>query len=157
MRNHKRQRATLLLVVSLALLGWLVWGMVSDLRSAPVSYKVQSIAPVNSFLCPGNQLRYPLVLEVRNTPVILTIVESWCRAGPDGVCSQATTVEYQVPVLRPRTIDTMAVRTVPDAPFFRPGDRIEYQHATTDGKTVTGYVVEPIVISNDCGTAQVRP
>lgn len=157
MSSRKRQRALLLLVVSLALLGWLVWGMVADLRRAPVAYKVQSIAPVESYLCPGDQLRYPVELEVSEVPIILTIVESWCRAGPDGVCSQATTVEYQVPVLRPRTIDTMAVRTVPDAPFFRPGDKIEYQHATTDGKTVTGYVVEPIVIRNDCGTAEVRP
>ena len=157
MSSRKRQRALLLLVVSLALLGWLVWGMVVDLRRAPVAYKVQSITPVNSYVCPGDQLRYPVVLEVRNTPVILTIVESWCRAGTDGVCSQATTVQYQVPVLRPRTIDTIAVRTVPDVPFFRPGDRIEYQHATTDGKTVTGYVVEPIVIRDNCDAAEVGP
>jgi hypothetical protein len=145
----------LLLVVSLVLLGWLVWGMVVDLRSKPVEYKVQSIAPANSFLCPGDQLRYPVVLEVRDVPTVLTIVESWCRAGTDGVCSQATTVQYQVPVLRPRTIDTMAVRTLPKSPFFRPGDKIEFQHATTDGKVVTGYVVEPIVIRDNCDAAEV--
>lgn len=151
MRNHKRrQRAILLLVVSLALLGWLMWGMVADLRSKPVNYKVQSIAPVNPYLCPGDQLRYPVVLEVSETPVILTIVESWCRAGSAGVCARDLTTTYQVPVLRQRYVDTIAARIVPDSSFFRPGDEIEFQHATTDGETVTGYVVEPIIMRDNC-------
>jgi hypothetical protein len=84
-------------------------------------------------------------------PTILTIVESWCRAGPAGVCDRSTTVEYRVPVLSARYIDTIASRTMPASSFFRAGDEIEFHHATTDGKTTTGYIVRPIIIRNNCG------
>jgi len=149
-RQRHRRRMILLLVVALALLAWLVWGMVTDLRGAPVDYKVQSIAPAVRYLCPGDTLRYPVVLEVSETPVILTIVESWCRAGTAGVCSRDLTTVYQVPVLKPKHIEATAVRVVPESSFFRPGDEIEFQHATTAGETITGYVAGPIVIRSDC-------
>lgn len=148
--RHRRQMIVLL-VATLALLGWLVWGMVSDLRSRPVDYKVQIIAPVNPYLCPGDQLRYPVVLEVRETPKVLQITEAWCGVGEAGVCDRASTVVYSVPVLRPRYVDTIAHRTMPDTPFFRAGDEIEYHHATTDGDRVTGYIVAPIVVRDNCG------
>lgn len=149
-RQRHRRRMILLLVVALALLAWLVWGMVTDLRGAPVDYSVQSIAPAVRYLCPGDTLRYPVVLEVSETPVILTIVESWCRSGPAGVCSRDLTTVYQVPVLRERYIETTAVRVVPESSFLRPGEEVEFQHATTDGETITGYVVGPIVVRSDC-------
>lgn len=150
MRNPKRQRATLLLVVSLALLGWLVWGMVVDLRRRPVVYPVQVIAPNNPYLCPGDTLRYPVEVVTGGEPAILTVVEAWCRAGPAGVCSRDTTVEYKVPVLSARDIETLASRVMPASPFFRAGDEIEFHHATTDGKTTTGYIVKPIVVRDHC-------
>ena len=151
-KRHRR-RMIVLLVAVLALLTWLVWGMVADLRSRPVSYSVEHITPVNPYLCPGDQLRYPVVLEVRETPVVLTITEAWCRVGADGVCDRGSTVVYNVPVLRPRYINTIAGRTVPSTAFFRPGDRLEFHHATTDGDTVTGYIVGPVVVRDNCAPA----
>lgn len=150
--NRHRRRAILILIVALAAIAWVVWSMVADFRSRPVDYKVQIIAPVNPYLCPGDMLRYPVVLEVRETPKVLTITEAWCRVGPAGVCDRASTVVYNVPVLRPRYVDTIAGRTMPDAPFFRAGDQLEFHHATTDGEHhVTGYIVAPIVVRDNCG------
>ena len=158
MKNHSRlrrhrRRMILVLLVALAAVAWVVYAMVSDFRSRPVDYRVRLIAPVNPYLCPGDQLRYPVVLEVRETPVVLTITEAWCRVGADGVCDRGSTVVYNVPVLRPRYIDTIAGRTMPDTPFFRAGDQLELHHATTDGDDVTGYVVAPIVVRDNCGEA----
>ena len=152
LRRHRR-RMILVLVVALAAVAWVIWAMVADFRSRPVDYKVQHIQPVNSFLCPGDQLRYPVVLQVRTTPVVLEITEAWCREGPAGICERASTVTYKVPVLTPRTVDTIAGRIMPDTAFFRPGDRLEFHHATTDGDTVTGYIVGPIVVRNNCTPA----
>lgn len=150
LRRHRR-RMIVILVLALAAVAWVVYAMVADFRSRPVDYKVQRIQPVNSYLCPGDQLRYPVVLEVRNTPAILTIVEAWCRQGPAGVCDRASTATYEVPVLTPRYVDTIAGRTMPGTPFFRAGDQLEFHHATTDGEHVTGYIVAPIVVRDNCG------
>ena len=76
-----RRRMIALLIASLALLGWLICGMVTDLRSRPVSYLVQHIQPVNPYLCPGDALRYEVQVTVTQVPVILEITESWCKAG----------------------------------------------------------------------------
>lgn len=149
-KRHRR-RMIVLLVAVLALLTWLVWGMVTDLRSRPVSYRVEYITPVNSYLCPGDALRYEVQLAVTQTPVILHIVEAWCRPGVGGVCERASTTTYEVPVLTPRSVYTLASRTVPDTPFFhKPGEQLEFHHATTDGKTVTGYIVGPVIIRDNC-------
>lgn len=152
LRRHRR-RMILVLVVALAAVAWVVYAMVADFRSRPVDYKVQRIQPVNSFLCPGDQLRYQVVLQVRTTPVVLEITEAWCREGPSGVCDRGSTVVYKVPVLAPRYINTIAGRTVPSTAFFRAGDRLEFHHATTDGDTVTGYIVGPVVVRDNCTPA----
>lgn len=151
MNGHKRRRALVILVFALAALAWGVGTMVVSLRSRPVTYPVQVLPPVNPYLCPGDSLRYPVVVVTNGEPTILTVVESWCRAGPAGVCDRSTTVEYKVPVLSARYIDTIANRIMPASSFFRPGDEIEFHHATTDGKTTTGYIVRPIVVRNNCG------
>ena len=158
MKNHSRlrrhrRRMILLLIVSLVAIGLVIREMVADFRSRPVDYKVQHIQPVNSFLCPGDQLRYQVVLQVRTTPVVLEITEAWCREGPSGVCDRGSTVVYKVPVLAPRYINTIAGRTMPDTAFFRAGDRLEFHHATTDGDTVTGYIVGPVVVRDNCTPA----
>ena len=158
MKNHRRlrrhrRRMILLLIVSLVAIGLVIREMVADFRSRPVDYKVQHIQPVNSFLCPGDQLRYQVVLQVRTTPVVLEITEAWCREGLAGICERASAVTYKVPVLTPRYVDTIAGRTMPDTAFFRPGDRLEFHHATTDGDTVTGYIVGPVVVRDNCPPA----
>lgn len=152
--KRHRQRMVILLVASVALLIWLVWGMVVDLRSRPVAYTVQHIQPVNQHLCPGDALRYEVSLSVTQVPVILEITESWCRSGLSGICARALTTTYNVPVLEPRAVYTIANRIVPESDFFRPGDVIEFHHATTDGDRVTGYVVGPVTIRDDCATGE---
>lgn len=155
-RNGHRQRMLMLLVATLTLLAWLIWGMIVDLRSRPLSYHIQYTQPVNSFLCPGDTLRYEVQIEVSKVPAALTIVESWCEVRTGGVCNQETTRAYQLGVLRPRQVYTLANRTVPDTPFFRvPGRELEFWHTTTTttnaGVSVTGYSVGPIVIRDNCG------
>lgn len=152
LRRHRR-RMIVILLLALAAVAWVVWAMVADFRSRTVNYQVEYIQPVNSFLCPGDQLRYPVVLQVRNTPAVLEITEAWCREGPSGVCDRGSTVVYKVPVLAPRYINTIAGRTVPSTAFFRAGDRLEFHHATTDGDTVTGYIVGPVVVRDNCTPA----
>lgn len=149
LRRHRR-RMIALLIAALALLGWLVWGMVVDLRSRPVAYTVQQIQPVNAQLCPGDALRYEVSLAVTQVPVILEITESWCRVGLSGICSRALTTTYSVPILEPRAVYTMANRIIPESDFFQANDMIEFWHATTDGERVTGYVVGPVTIRDNC-------
>ena len=149
-KHRHRRRMILLLVVTLALLAWLVWGMVTDLRSRPVNYLVERTQPVNPYLCPGDTLRYEVDLTVTNTPVILEITEAWCRSGSGGICSRALTTTYQVPILEPRSVYTIASRIMPESDFFRPGDEVEFWHATTDGKTTTGYIVGPVTVRENC-------
>ena len=66
--NRHRRRMLVLLIAALALLAWLIWGMVVDLRSRPVSYQVQRIPPANPYLCPGDSLRYEVELTVTQVP-----------------------------------------------------------------------------------------
>jgi hypothetical protein len=151
MGNRKRRRrALIILVIALAALAWGVGMMAVSLRSRPVTYPVQILAPVNPYLCPGDSLRYPVVVVTNGEPTILTVVESWCRAGPAGVCDRGTTAEYKIPVLSARYIDTIANRVMPASPFFRAGDEIEFHHAATDGKATMGYIVRPIVVRDNC-------
>lgn len=150
---HRRQMIVLL-IASLALLGWLVWGMVTDLRSRPVSYLVQRIQPVNPYRCPGDALRYEVQVTVTQVPVILEITESWCKAGLGGICSRALTTTYSVPVLDPRSVYAIANRIVPESDFFHAGDVVWFTHATSDHKNVTGYMVGPVTIRNNCETPE---
>lgn len=149
LRRH-RQRMILVLVVALTAVAWVVYTMIVDFRSRPVSYQVERIPPMLDRLCPGDTLRYEVSLSVTQVPVILEITETWCRAGTDGICSRALTTTYTVPVLEPRVVYAIANRTVPESDFFRPGDEVEMLHATTDGDNVTGYIVGPITIPDNC-------
>lgn len=146
----------MLLAATLALLAWLIWGMIVDLRNQPLSYHIQYTQPVNSFLCPGDTLRYEVDVEVVEVPAALTIVESWCEEKTGGVCNAETTREYHLGVLQQRQVYALANRTMPDTPFFRvPGRQLEFWHTTTTvtnaGVSVSGYVVGPIVIRDNCG------
>lgn len=99
MGNHRHRRRMLtLLVVTLALLVWLVWGMIVDLRSRPVAYSVERIPAMFDQLCPGDTMRYEVSLSVTQVPVILEITESWCRTGEGGICARALTTTYTVPI-----------------------------------------------------------
>lgn len=156
--EHKRKGALTLLVLLVLLLAWLIYGMISDLRSQPVTYHIQYTQPVMRYLCPGDTLRYEVQVEVAEVPAALTVVESWCQVGSGGVCDQATTREYRLGVLRPRQVYALANRSVPETDFLVPGDDYEFWHTTTTvtnrGTTVSGYAVGPVTIRNDCDTAE---
>jgi hypothetical protein len=142
-----------LLVATIALLAWLVYGMMVDLANQPLAYNIEYVTPVNPYLCPGDDLRYEVDLSVGEVPVALTIVESWCQSKSDGVCNGATTREYRLGVLRPRRLWTLASRTMPALPF-KPGEELEFWHTTTaqtnSGTSVTGYIVGPIYMRENC-------
>lgn len=152
-RQRHRRRMILLLVVAMALLAWLIWGMASDLRSQPVTYYAQRAAAVNPYLCPGETLRYEVHLSVTDVPTVLDITESWCRAGENGICARALTTTYRVPVLEPRLVYTIANRIMPESDFFRPGDKVEFVHATQGEGQTTGYIVGPVTIRDNCESA----
>ena len=153
--NGKRRRQMLiLLAATLVLLGWLIYGMVVDLRSRPLTYHIEYAPPVNQYLCPGDALRYEVSVEVTEVPAALRIIEQWCQVGTGGICNQATSREYSVGILRPRAVYTIASRIMPDTPFFVPGQTYEYWHTTTTttnrGVLVSGYVVGPITVRDNC-------
>ena len=154
--GRHRRHMLILLAGTLALLVWLIYGMIADLRSRPLSYHIEYARPVNPYLCPGDMLRYEVAVEVDEVPASLVVVESWCEPRTAGVCNQATTREYRLGVLRPRQVYAMANRVMPDGEFFRvPGRELEFWHTTTTttnaGVTVTGYIVGPVVIRDNCG------
>lgn len=157
MVRRRRKGALILLVLIVLLLSWLVYGMISDLRSRPVSYRVQTIRPVNSWLCTGDVLRYEVEVEVRDVPVVLSIVEAWCQSGTSGICAQSLTREYKLPILAPRYVYTIASRPVPESTWFQPNREYEFWHATTNDGNTTGYVVKPIFIRDNCDTPEGGP
>lgn len=110
--------------------------------------------PVNSYLCPGDTLRYEVQVQVVEVPTSLVVVESWCEADAGGVCNQATTREYRLGVLRPRQVYTLANRIMPDTDFFKAGRKYEFWHTTTaatnHGVEVSGYVVGPVIVRENC-------
>ena len=150
LRRHRR-RMIVILALALVAVAWVVYAMVADFRSRPVSYSVERIRPMFDQLCPGDTMRYEVSLSVTQVPVVLEITETWCRTGEAGICARALTTTYTVPVLEPRAVYSIANRTVPESDFFRPGDQVEMLHATTDGDNVTGYIVGPVTIRDNCG------
>lgn len=154
-RNGRHRRHMLiLLAATLGLLVWLIYSMVVDLRSRPLTYHIEYAQPVNPYLCPGDTLRYEVQVEVVEVPAALTVVESWCEADITGVCNQATTWEYRLGVLRPREVYALANRVMPDSPFFVAGRTYEFWHTTTtvtdSGTRVSGYIVGPVIVRDNC-------
>lgn len=151
--GRRRRQMIVLLVASLAMLGWLLWGMVADLRSSSISYYIEYGQPVNPYLCPGDVLRYEVDVGVIDSPAELTITESWCEKKPDGLCNRATTQEYRLGILRPRNVGTLASRVMPDLPF-EPGAELEFWHTvraiTNHGIEITGYIVGPVYERDNC-------
>lgn len=119
-----------------------------------VSYGVTVIAPVESNVCPGPRaLRYPVTVIVNETmiPDQIRQAEAWCVAGEGGPCISVAPRggEHDLPLLAPKRIETVAPRDVPDN--LRPGVEYEFHHSVTNAAgQVTGYIVKPIVVREDC-------
>lgn len=144
-----RRRVAVVLTICLVVLALGLVSMAQDIAAKPVMYEVETITPINPDVCPGDVLRYPVVIDIVEIPTMLSIVETWCQAGGNGICSTSLSRSYQLPLLEYRHIDTIAERVVPVTPFIRPGGEYEIWHAAVNGST-TGYRVKPIHIRMDC-------
>lgn len=123
--------------------------MAQDIAAKPVTYGIEIITPLNPDVCPGDTLRYPVTVDVVEIPTVLSVVETWCETGVNGMCSTTLSRSYQLPLLEYRHVEAIAARVVPITPFIRPGETYEFWHAAVDGST-TGYRVKPIRIRVDC-------
>jgi len=144
-----RRRVIVVLVICLTVLVVGLANMAQDIAAKPVAYGIEIITPLETDLCPGDTLRYRVTVDVVEIPTVLTIVETWCETGNDGMCSAALSRSYQLPLLEERRIEAIAERVVPATPFIRPGETYEFWHAAVNGST-TGYRVKPIRIRMDC-------
>lgn len=145
---NKRLQVYLLLAVCLMIIVGGFLAMARDIAARPVSYGVDRIAPLEPVLCPGDTLTYPVSVSVTDVPNVVTIAETWCKTGVDGVCSTALARSYTLPLMDYRKIETVAQREIPHSVFFVPGETYELWHAIEgDG----GYIVGPVTIRTDCG------
>lgn len=147
--TRPRRRVIVVLVICLTVLVVGLANMAQDIAARPVSYGIEIITPLETDLCPGDVLRYPVTVDVIEIPTVLSIVETWCEAGDDGMCSAALSRSYQLPLLEERRIEAIATRVVPITPFISSGKTYEFWHAAVNGST-TGYRVKPIRIRMDC-------
>lgn len=147
--TRPRRRVVVVLVVCLTVLGVGLVSMAQDIAAKPVAYGIEVITPFNPDVCPGDVLRYPLVVDVVEIPTVLSVVETWCQAGVNGICSIGLSRSYQLPLLDYRHLETVVERIVPATPFIEPGQEYEFWHAAVNGST-TGYRVKPIRIKTDC-------
>lgn len=152
MNNGKRRRIFIgLLALCLFLIAIIGYHMWSSLHSnATVVYGIPYIEPDKQLLCPGDVLRFHVDLSIATVPATTRVAETYCRVGIDGVCSTSMARTYWLPLLDYRQFNATITRTLPDDPFFRPGD-YEFWHASTDTDTNTtvGYRV-PFTIKADC-------
>lgn len=147
--KRARRRVIVVLAICITVLAVGLTAMAQDIAARPVTYGIETITPINPEVCPGDVLRYPVVIDVVEIPTVLSVVETWCQTGVNGTCSAALSRSYQLPLLEYRHVETIAVRPVPVTPFIRPGDVYEFWHAAVNGST-TGYRVVGIRIKTDC-------
>lgn len=142
-----------LITVLLLLLAAAGWG--TYLRFAPsvISYngaRVPVISPIETNLCPGDTLHYPVVVEIKASeiPDQANIAESWCKEGLSGACTDVAPPRQNLPLLEPKLIvSDDAPRVVPDT--LTPGV-YHFWHSATNAKgQVSGYIVAPVNIA-DC-------
>ncbi len=110
------------------------------------------IPPVESQLCPGDNLSYSVVVEIAHFPGVAKISENWCHAGVNGACSNTLAKTRDIPLAAYRKIAGSPSIPVPVSSFFnRPGP-YEYWHVAVNGKA-DGYIV-PFTIREDCPDTQ---
>lgn len=144
----KRRQIYMVLAVCLMVIVVGFLAMARDIAARPVSYGVDRIAPLEAVLCPGDTLTYPVSVSVIGVPGVVTIAETWCRTGTDGVCSMSLAKSYTIPLMDYRKIDSIARREIPHSAFFVQGEEYEFWHgAEGDG----GYIVGPFEIGAACG------
>lgn len=105
------------------------------------------IPPETADLCPGELLRYSVLVEITHFPGEATISEGWCRAGVAGTCANSLAKTTTIPLAGYRRIAANPAVPIPASSFFRAGD-YEYWHVAVNGRA-DGYTV-PFTIRDDC-------
>ena len=149
-----------LITILLLLLAAVGWG--TYLRFAPsvISYngaRVPVISPIETQLCPGDTLHYPVVVEIKESeiPDQANIAESWCKEGLSGACTGVVPPRSNLPLLEPKLIvSDGAPRVVPET--LEPGVYHFWHSATNSRGQVSGYIVSPIVV-RDCSKENPQP
>jgi len=159
MTNGKRRRLSLLILalclIVIASVLVQIWFSLASARQTVGFAGIEIIAPIESKLCPGDTLRFPVVADVPsgNLPDQIELAESWCKVGPTGACWGVQPAALKdgakrLPLVKPKHIISPSTpRIVPT--WLTPGE-YEFWHTAMDKDgTVVGYSVEPITIK-DC-------
>ena len=105
----------------------------------------QTIIPVPSALCPGEQFTYHQAISIEKTSMV-TISRDWCNRG--FTCHLELHQSWQNVVLTPLDFTGPVTRTVPLSPFFKPGGLYEFRSGVKNGE-LSVQIVE-FEIRNDC-------
>ena len=150
---HSTRRLTVI-VISLALI--VASGLALLFEAVPpfVTYGVANgvpvIVPIESEVCAGGTIRYPLVVFVGEDeiPGQINVAESWCLVGLGGGCIGVVPNRPDLPLLRVKEVRSESTpRPVPKN--LKPGV-YEFWHSATDSRgNVAGYIVGPITVK-DC-------
>lgn len=132
------------LMVTMALLLYAIL-MDTQRRAVVVSYGSAVYAPDREMYCPGEEMRFPVQVEVtaNELPTIAHVVEAW-RRDKDGLTLQTTTRVYELPLVRPIEIRTTALRLIPDLS----AGVYWFDHVSINGRA-DAYTVGPVKIL-DC-------
>lgn len=158
MVNPRRLTLIAVALVVIAAMGF--WTLIISTPSAVISTRYGSavIPPVETKVCIGGTIRYPITVTVdaNEVPNQIEVAEAWCKAGLTGTCfgvqpGGMDPNAKRLPILAPRQIVTTAQRLVPKT--LTPGI-YEFWHSSIDSSNrVQAYIVSPITVK-DC---QVTP
>ena len=142
-----RRGVSLLLVVMMMAVAVLLYAILTSTshRAQVVNYGSAVYTPDKLSYCPGETLAYNVHVKVseEDLPALVHVVEAW-RREIDGLTLQTTSRAYDLPLVRPSDIRTVAHRVVPD---LAPG-AYWLDHVSRNG-SVEGYTVGPVTIE-DC-------
>jgi hypothetical protein len=129
----------------MAIMGLLLYAIITSGPRDIVIYGSLVIAPERSEYCPGDIMLYPVevVIDADDVPVILRVNEAWYREA-DGVTLRVTATSYELPILRPVNVNATARRVVPD---LAPGV-YWLDHISVNGRA-EAYTVGPVTVK-DC-------
>ena len=123
----------------------LLYTITLDITQRPeiVSYGSRIITPHKAAYCPGDTMTYDVTVSVADNdlPVVLHVVEAWHR-DEDGITLQSTARVYELPIIRPINVQTVAKRVVPDLPT----GVYWLDHVSQNGK-FEGYTVGPVTVA----------
>lgn len=142
-----RRGVGLLLTAMMLAVGVLLYIILASVpqRAQVVDYGSAVYTPDKPSYCPGDTMTYHVRVVVRSEdlPALLRVVEAWHREA-DGITLQSTARTFELPLVRPVDVQTVARRAVPD---LAPG--VYWLDHVSQNGSVAGYTVGPVTIE-DC-------